>query len=358
MSNNPLANSSNGKSSVKEHEDYIQRHDIPRLLKDCLVQLCQQKPENPIHFIRVYFEKIENERGGTSSSSRNPAQNGDHEDDVQSDMEPDLSSRGRERRPAFSAPQCTEDEAANLVKKIVPKDYKTIHEIERSVEKNVLFRHLDVNEKTDIINAMFPMNFKSGDIIIRQGDIGDNFYVIESGRVDVEVDGKRVSTIGEGGSFGELALIYSVPRAATIKAQSEVKVWVIDGDSYRRLLMNSTIRKRKMFEDFLKQVPVLQTLDEWERLTIADALEDCEFDAGQVIVNQGDRGDDFYIIVEGEAKVLQRGSDSDEAVEVGRLKRSDYFGEIALVSNKTNCFSISYKIILVARSTSCGNCDC
>ena len=65
--------------------------------------------------------------------------------------------------------------------------------------------------------------------------------------------------IGEGGSFGELALIYGTPRAATVKASTntDVKLWGIDRDSYRRILMGSTIRKRKMYEEFLSKVSIL-----------------------------------------------------------------------------------------------------
>lgn len=66
-----------------------------------------------------------------------------------------------------------------------------------------------------------------------------------------------VTTIGEGGSFGELALIYGTPRAATVRAKTDVKLWGIDRDSYRRILMGSTIRKRKMYEEFLSRVSIL-----------------------------------------------------------------------------------------------------
>ncbi|VDP56075.1 unnamed protein product, partial [Schistosoma margrebowiei] len=65
------------------------------------------------------------------------------------------------------------------------------------------------------------------------------------------------STIGEGGSFGELALIYGTPRAATVRAKTEVKLWGIDRDSYRRILMGSTIRRRKVYQEFLCRVPIL-----------------------------------------------------------------------------------------------------
>lgn len=73
----------------------------------------------------------------------------------------------------------------------------------------------------------------------------------------VFVNSELVTTIGEGGSFGELALIYGTPRAATVRAKTDVKLWGIDRDSYRRILMGSTIRKRKMYEEFLSRVSIL-----------------------------------------------------------------------------------------------------
>lgn len=69
------------------------------------------------------------------------------------------------------------------------------------------------------------------------GDEGDNFYVIDSGEVEVYVNNQMVLNISEGGSFGELALIYGTPRAATVKAKTDVKLWGIDRLSYRRILM-------------------------------------------------------------------------------------------------------------------------
>lgn len=71
------------------------------------------------------------------------------------------------------------------------------------------------------------------------------------------VDGEHVTSIADGGSFGELALIYGTPRQATVKAKTDTKLWGIDRDSYRRILMGSTIRKRKMYEEFLSKVSIL-----------------------------------------------------------------------------------------------------
>ncbi|VDP77973.1 unnamed protein product [Echinostoma caproni] len=182
-------------------------------------------------------------------------------------------------------------------------------------------------------------------------------------RPSIFLNNEYSSTIGEGGSFGELALIYGTPRAATVKAKSEVKLWGIDRDSYRRILMGSTIRRRKMYQEFLSRVPILDNLDQWERLTVADALEPVRFEDGEVVVRQGEAGDDFFIITEGDlmteltinripvhffilswmkgtAKVLQKPSESVEPVEVGKLRPSDYFGEIALLLDRPRAATV------------------
>lgn len=149
-----------------------------------------------------------------------------------------------------------------------------------------------------------------------------------------------MTTIGEGGSFGELALIYGTPRAATVKAKTDVKLWGIDRDSYRRILMGSTIRKRKMYEEFLSRVSILENLDKWERLTVADALEPVNFEDKETIVRQGEPGDDFYIIVEGQALVMQNRAEGEDSTEVGRLGPSDYFGEIALLLDRPRAATV------------------
>lgn len=57
--------------------------------------------------------------------------------------------------------------------------------LSKAIAKNVLFSHLDENERSDIFDAMFPVTCLTGEPIIQQGDEGDNFYVIDQGEVEV-----------------------------------------------------------------------------------------------------------------------------------------------------------------------------
>jgi len=246
------------------------------------------------------------------------------------------------RRGAVSAEPIREEDAASYVKKVVPKDEATMASLEKAIAKNVLFSHLDDSERSDIFDAMFAKEANEGEVIIQQGDEGDNFYIIDQGCVDIYVNGtKVVEGLTEGASFGELALIYGTPRAATVTAVTWVKLWGIDRDSYRRILMGSTIRKRKSYEELLSKVSILSNLDPWERLTVADALESVSYNDGDVIVSQGEHGDDFFIIVEGSAIVTQYRKEGDQSEEVGHLGASDYFGEIALMLDRPRAATVT-----------------
>ncbi|XP_038843395.1 cAMP-dependent protein kinase type I-alpha regulatory subunit-like isoform X1 [Salvelinus fontinalis] len=345
--------SSEEERSLRECELYVQKHNIQQLLKDCIVQLCTSRPDRPMAFLREYFERLEKEEAKQIlQQQKSNSRSDSREDEVSPPMNPVV--KGRRRRGAISAEVYTEEDAASYVRKVrggqpsanhaslqvIPKDYKTMAALAKAIEKNVLFAHLDDNERSDIFDAMFSVTYIAGETVIQQGDEGDNFYVIDQGEMDVYVNNEWVTNIGEGGSFGELALIYGTPRAATVRAKSNVKLWGIDRDSYRRILMGSTLRKRKMYEEFLSKVSILESLDKWERLTVADALETVQFEDGQKIVVQGEPGDEFFIILEGSAAVLQRRSEYEEFVEVGRLGPSDYFGEIALLMNRPRAATV------------------
>ncbi|NWY99716.1 KAP0 kinase, partial [Loxia curvirostra] len=349
------SSSSEEERSLRECELYIQKHNIQQLLKDCIVQLCTVRPERPMGFIREYFERLEKEE---TKQLLNQLKSGSRSDSREDEISPppplNPVVKYRSRRGAISAEVYTEEDAASYVRKVIPKDYKTMAALAKAIEKNVLFTHLDDNERSDIFDAMFPVTYIAGETVIQQGDEGDNFYVVDQGEMDVYVNSEWATSVGEGGSFGELALIYGTPRAATVKAKTNVKLWGIDRDSYRRILMASspqnlglcfggygnTLRKRNMYEKFLSKVSILESLDKWERLTVADALEPVQFEDGQKIVVQGEPGDEFFIILEGTAAVLQRRSENEEFVEVGRLGPSDYFGEIALLMNRPRAATV------------------
>lgn len=328
----------NDDQSLKDCEAYVQQHGIQQILKECIVQLCIQKPERPMQFLREHFEKLEQEEASKLEAEKEHGE--ETQEEEPSVTPPQNPGKARNRRGAVSAEVYSEKDITNYVKKVIPKDYKTTSALSKAIERNVLFAHLDENEKSDIFDAMFPTQHIEGEVVIKQGDEGDNFYIVDSGEVDIFVNNNHVSTLGEGTSFGELALIYGTPRAADVRAKTVLKLWAIDRDSYRRILMGSQIKKRQMYQEFLGKISILESLDDWERMTVADALEPVQFSSGQEVVVQGQPGNDFFIIVEGTAAVLQRRCETDEYTEVSHLGPSDYFGEIALLLDRPRAATV------------------
>lgn len=190
---------------------------------------------------------------------------------------------------------------------------------------------------------MWETKFEKDDIVMRQGDDGDCLYVIDSGELDVLYGGEKVATIGPGRAFGEIALMYNCPRTATIIAKTPVTLWAMDRSSFRRILMEESIRRRNLYQSFLEKVPLLESLYPYERAKVADALEPKEFQDGEVIIKQGSTDTDTFFIIEEGTVICTKEPDEVEAsshvqnskpLEAIRLNAGDYFGELALLTNK------------------------
>lgn len=211
---------------------------------------------------------------------------------------------------------------------VIPKTEKQLERFGNSVVKIFLFSSLDEDSLKTVINALKEVKLPKGSEIIKQGAEGDFFYVVESGNVEFFVNDAKVNESSSGSSFGELALMYNSPRAATVVAATDVILWSLDRSTFRRILLAKTSKKRQLYESFLKEVPVLSKLSLFERSKLADALDTKNYKNGETIIKEGEIGDNFYLIIKGEADVIK----NDEG-KVNSLKRGDYFGEVALLND-------------------------
>merc|ERR1719186_459374 len=152
---------------------------------------------------------------------------------------------------------------------------------------------------------------------------------------------KTVGKYDNSGSFGELALLYNMPRAATIKAVTPGQLWCMDRSTFRRIILRSAYQKRKMYEALLAGVPLLTHLDDNERMNLADALASQEYNNGDKIIKQGDPADGMYFLESGKADVVVK-SNGDEKM-VREYNKGDYFGELALITHKPRAATICAK---------------
>ena len=80
----------------------------------------------------------------------------------------------------------------------------------------------------------------AGETVFRQGDPGDRFYVVVAGTAEVMGDGRPITNLGPGDSFGEIALLRRVPRTATVRAVEELRLESLRGDRFLALMTGST----------------------------------------------------------------------------------------------------------------------
>jgi len=241
------------------------------------------------------------------------------------------------RRFGISAEPITADIATKL-QKSQAKSLDQRKRIENALSQYAIFTHLDCDDKNLLLDAMTEVQYEDGATIIKEGEEGDNFYVIDDGLCDLYKGNEKLGRIGKGASFGEYALLYNRKRLATVKAVGKVKLFSIDRMTYRRTLMMSTLSRRQKFYSFLDKVPLLQTMSEWERENIADVMQVATFSDNEPIMRQGDIGDKFYIIMEGEARVLNKNNE-----HLCTLKPSDYFGELALLDDRPRAATVVAK---------------
>ena len=95
-----------------------------------------------------------------------------------------------------------------------------------------LFRPLPATTIDELALSLIQVRADPGTEIVREGDPGDRFYVIDSGEVDVSLNGEHVGTMGAGDHFGEIALLRDVPRTATVTARGEVSLRALERDEF------------------------------------------------------------------------------------------------------------------------------
>jgi CRP-like cAMP-binding protein len=83
-----------------------------------------------------------------------------------------------------------------------------------------------------LASVLRPATYEPGDVIIREGDPGESFYLIAEGHARASRDGRQLSEMGAGDSFGEIALLRQIPRTATVTAISHLQVWILDREEF------------------------------------------------------------------------------------------------------------------------------
>ena len=112
-----------------------------------------------------------------------------------------------------------------------------------------LFAELSSRELCELASKLRHERFPAGTAVIREGDPGDAFYLVDSGQAEVVAGGHRVEILGSGTFFGEIALLLHIPRQATVRALTPVDVFVLDRTDFERLIATTMHKVTSVLED-------------------------------------------------------------------------------------------------------------
>lgn len=239
----------------------------------------------------------------------------------------------KKRKAVFSNPADVLEQDSSFVPPKYEKSEAERVKIKNALMNNMLTKKLSDESINTLIGAMQKRTYKKDDVLIQYGDEGTEYFVLDSGVLECKVyseDTKEVAvtkTITEGSAFGELALLYQTPRSATISALTDCTAWVLDQMTFKTVIMSSAIKERNIRLQFVDKIKVFEKMSRYEKIKLLDGLEVQYFEAGDIIVKEGEVGEYFYIIEDGTVECIK-----EEGQEVIRqLNPGDYFGELALI---------------------------
>ncbi|MGD0082343.1 MAG: cyclic nucleotide-binding domain-containing protein [Acidimicrobiales bacterium] len=109
-----------------------------------------------------------------------------------------------------------------------------------------LFSECSRSELKSISKSAETVTVTAGTTVCDEGEVGQTFYFIVSGKAIVSRNGRKTAELGPGGYFGELALLDRLPRSATVKAATDMELLAISQKDFNRLLTESASLTRKL----------------------------------------------------------------------------------------------------------------
>jgi len=230
--------------------------------------------------------------------------------------------------------------------KVIPKSDEQKARLKEVLCKSFLFSNLEDKALAIVVDAMKECRIRPNQRIIKEGEDGHVLYIVDKGTLDcfkVDRDGSEriVKTCVAGDAFGELALLYNCPRAASVHSRDECLLWELDRETFNAIVKDAAAAKRQQHEGFLRSVGILRSLSTYDIYQIADALEIAKYEPGECVVRQGETGETFFIIEEGRCVATKRESTDDEAKEVMELGVGEYFGELALLRDEPRAATVT-----------------
>jgi CRP-like cAMP-binding protein len=209
-----------------------------------------------------------------------------------------------------------------------------------------MFSELPEEALNELVRRMSLRSFRSGEVVLREGDAGDACFVIASGSVRVlkrdpsneSSELIEVARLGSGAVFGEFALLADRRRHATVQAVEACELYEIPRRLLRELAATYSevgpalerFYRERLLSTLLATAPFFQPLAEDRRGELLARFRPKRVESGQTVIREGERAGGLYLIVLGSVEIAKR-VDAHRTVLLTTLGEGAYFGELSLM---------------------------
>jgi len=212
-----------------------------------------------------------------------------------------------------------------------------------------LFAGLSEDSLLAVAQRLLLRHIPAGELIFSEGTPGDALYLIDTGEVEIASDSRRGSAVlarlGASDFFGEMALLTGKPRSTAARAAAHTNLWVLYRSDFEDLVnrhpaISLTLSKalsqrladmdRRFTENHLRGLGLLTGLSSSQLEEISRKMEPVRYRQGEVILKEGDPGDEMYFIESGQLQVIR--GHGTAAIVLAELGVGDLFGEMAMLT--------------------------
>lgn len=223
--------------------------------------------------------------------------------------------------------------------------------VREALAESILFRQLPVEDREALVGAFHAEEFAADSIVVREGDPGDQLFLLFSGEVEVlrTLPSGRQETLAKlvsGDVFGEIALLNAGPRTRTVRAAKATVLLTLPREVFAATVL-SRVGRDAIVEAvqkiaFLQRIAFSQTWSPHAQAAFARRAEFRAYAEGDFVIREGQDNGHFYVVYEGELTVRRLRE------EVARLRIGDFFGEVSVLQN-----ALASATVVAATSARC-----
>lgn len=214
------------------------------------------------------------------------------------------------------------------------------HMIFTVIKEMPLTKELTEDQIEIIVPLFEEERYMEGDEILTSGDSSDCVYIVESGEVVSSSSEDKKKLAFDYFSEGSMEKTMTSEDTWTVKSESAVCFVLRRSDFEGKLGTLASVISNNSFMSKLKKSPALSVLSEGELESLQSDFQKEVYKDGETIVKQGEKGEKFYILLEGEVVVTKEDKKAKTITEVVRLKEGDQFGERALLFSETRAANV------------------